>query len=56
VTLLIEQVAEFTVIDLDRQHRFKQEIYLRNHHGYEELASALHPQLSSDLQHAREFT
>ena len=55
VTLLIEQVAEFTVIGLDRQHGFKQEIHLRNRHNCEELASALHPQLFPDLWHAREF-
>ena len=33
----------------------KQEIYLKNRRSCEELASALHPQLSLDLQRAREF-
>ena len=49
VTLLIEQVAEFTVTDLDRQYGFKQEIHLRNRRNCEELASTLHPQIYSML-------
>ena len=55
VTLLLEQTAEFTVFDLDRQHGLRQEIHLRNHSRFGELTSALHSQLSSDLQQAREF-
>ena len=55
VSLLIEQIAEFTVTELDKQFVLKQEIYLKNRSNCEELASALHPQLSLDLQRAREF-
>ena len=55
VSLLIEQITEFTVTELDKQFVLKQEIYLKNRRSCEELASALHPQLSLDLQRAREF-
>ena len=52
---LIEQITEFTVTELNKQFVLKQEIYLKNCRSSEELASALHPQLSLDLQRAREF-
>ena len=55
VSHLIEQITEFTVTELDKQFVLKQEIYLKNRRSCEELASALHPQLSLDLQCAREF-
>ena len=55
VSLLIEQITEFTVTELDKQFVLKQEIYLKNRRSCEELSSDLHPQLSLDLQRAREF-
>ena len=54
-TCYVSTLFKFTVTELDKQFVLKQEIYLKNRRSCEELASALHPQLSLDLQCAREF-
>ena len=55
VSLLVEQISEFTVNALNEQHVLKQEVHLTNHHSSKELAAAIHPLLSLELQQAREF-
>ena len=55
VSLLVEQIAEFTVNARNEQCVLKQEVYYKNHDSSEELAAALHPLLSLDLQREREF-
>ena len=55
VSLLVEKIAEFTVNALNEQCVLKQEVHLTNRHNSEELATAIHPLLSLELQQAREF-
>ena len=55
VSLLVEQIVEFTVNALNKQRVLEQEVHLTNHHNSEELAAAIHPLLFLELQKAREF-